>query len=84
MVHAWLLGSTGGADGQEMTQRQYHEEIECPKRLVPCHNKCGEWVPAEELEQHMLKYCVKRPLPPLVCRTGCGLVFEGETDRQTR
>lgn len=69
------------AEGQEeVTFRQYHEEVLCVRRLVPCDNKCGEWVAFEKLEQHLQTACVKRQLPPLACRLGCGLVFRGKQE----
>jgi len=61
--------------------QQIHEETECPRRLVPCRLKCGEWVAFEDLETHMLELCVKRPANPIMCRFGCGKVFGGSLEK---
>ena len=57
--------------------RNYHELFECPRRLVPCPLRCGELVHFDGLEAHVRDECVKRPVPPMPCRLGCGLMFAG-------
>jgi hypothetical protein len=49
----------------------------CPRRLVPCPRRCGEYIVHEEVGRHLALLCVNRPAPPLVCRLGCGMLFEG-------
>eukprot|EP00752_Nemacystus_decipiens_P009918 g8850.t1 len=61
--------------------QQHHEEAECPRRLVPCGQRCGEWLPFEDLMKHMKVSCVKRPFPPVKCRLGCGEEFHGGLHR---
>jgi hypothetical protein len=62
-------------------QRQFHEEEQCTRRLVPCTLKCGEWIHCDMLENHIAHECVKRPVPPMPCRLGCGEMFEGGAHR---
>ena len=64
-----------------MTVQQYHEQLACPKRLVPCPNNCLEWVRFEILESHMNLLCVKRPAKPIFCRLGCGISFGGISEK---
>lgn len=64
-----------------MSLQDYHEEVVCPRRLVPCERKCGEWVPFSDLQEHMDNLCIKRPFPPLLCRLGCGAQFAGGAHR---
>jgi len=59
------------------TMQQVHEQDECPKRLVPCDRRCGEWVAADALDHHMTVMCIKRPFPEIWCRLGCGVYFKG-------
>ena len=61
----------------EVTVQQHHEEFDCPRRLVSCPRRCGEWINYEDLDEHMDHQCVKRPFPPLACRLGCGETFSG-------
>ena len=61
----------------ELPFRQYHEFYECSRRQVPCPLKCGELVHYDELEKHVKDECVKRPVPPMPCRLGCGKMFYG-------
>jgi hypothetical protein len=61
----------------EMTVQQYHETLECPKRLVMCPLQCLEWVCAEVLDFHLRELCTKRPAEPIFCRLGCGASFGG-------
>jgi hypothetical protein len=77
-LEKWEGSMAGEGEGVGLTFREVHEQVECPRRLTPCSNHCGEWVVAEQLEHHLLARCVKRPLPPLECRVGCGLEFKGE------
>ena len=58
-------------------RQQIHEQDECPKRLIPCERRCGEFVAADKLEHHMQCLCIKRPFPPIRCRLGCGELFAG-------
>ena len=58
-------------------RQQIHEQDECPKRLIPCERRCGEFVAADKLEHHMQCLCIKRPFPPIRCRLGCGELFSG-------
>lgn len=44
-------------------------------------NRCGEWLPFEDLMKHMKVSCVKRPFPPVKCRLGCGEEFHGGLHR---
>jgi len=60
-----------------MTYRQWHERQDCGRRLVPCARRCGEWVPADDVEHHLEHECIKRPLPELACRLGCDAIFKG-------
>ena len=60
-----------------MSSTQVHEQDECPKRLVPCDRRCGEWVAADALDHHMTVMCIKRPFPEIWCRLGCGVYFKG-------
>lgn len=64
-----------------MTVQQYHEQLGCPKRLVPCPNMCHEWVVFDTLDEHVHKLCVKRPAKPILCRLGCGASFGGLTEQ---
>ena len=68
-----------------VTVQQMHEEKECPRRLVRCPQKCGEWVNFEDLSHHLDHACLKRPLPPLLCRNeGCGATFTGGAHRMVQ
>ena len=58
-------------------RQQIHEQDECPKRLIPCERRCGEFIAADKLEHHMQCLCIKRPFPPIRCRLGCGELFAG-------
>lgn len=60
-----------------VTFQQWHEKHECDRRLVACGRKCGEWVPFVEMDHHFTNLCVKRPVPTLYCRLGCGASFGG-------
>ena len=71
----WVAIQTTG--DRMMTYQEFHERSECGRRLVPCDRRCGEWVAADDLEDHLLTKCIKRPMPELVCRLGCGAVFKG-------
>ena len=73
-----LRGSRGGfATASFPHRQQIHEQDECPKRLIPCERRCGEFVAADKLEHHMQCLCIKRPFPPIRCRLGCGELFAG-------
>jgi hypothetical protein len=48
---------------------------------VPCPRRCGEYIVHEEVGRHLAMLCVNRPAPPLVCRQGCGMKFEGGLHR---
>lgn len=63
------------------TVQKHHEKHACPRRLVRCKRRCGEWVHYEDLSRHLAETCVKRPFPPLQCRLGCGLTFSGGVHR---
>lgn len=63
-----------------VTQQQYHETEECPKRLMMCPRQCLEWVCAEVLDQHLSEQCTKRPAKPIACRLGCGAKFGGHVE----
>lgn len=63
-----------------ITQQQYHETEECPKRLIMCPKQCLEWVCAELLDKHLAEQCTKRPAKPIACRLGCGLKFGGHVE----
>lgn len=58
--------------------QQYHEESECPKRLIPCPRQCLEWIVFDQLQHHMDIMCIKRPAQELICTLGCGESFGGE------
>lgn len=64
----------------EITVQQFHETLECPKRLVICPLQCLEWVCAEILDHHMNEVCTKRPAKPIPCRLGCGVTFGGRIE----
>ncbi len=64
----------------EMTVQQFHETMECPKRLIMCPLQCLEWVCAENLDRHMKDLCTKRPADPIFCRLGCGMQFGGRIE----
>lgn len=51
----------------------------CGSRMVYCPRDCGVWLPHVHLERHMRKLCVKRPVGDLLCRLGCGRVYQGGT-----
>jgi hypothetical protein len=72
-----LLNELGRSIEVQAPYQQYHEEVECTRRLVPCTLKCGEWIHFDCLEHHVTHTCVKRPVPPMPCRFGCGALFEG-------
>jgi hypothetical protein len=61
--------------------RKTHLGEECPKRSVECPRHCGENVVWDVLQKHMDTACVKRPVPPIECRLGCGKIFAGGNDR---
>lgn len=63
-----------------VTQQQYHETEECPKRLMMCPRQCLEWVCAELLDVHLSEQCTKRPAKPILCRLGCGAKFGGAVE----
>lgn len=63
-----------------ITQQQYHETDECPKRLVMCPKQCLEWVCAELMDKHLSEQCTKRPAKPIKCRLGCGATFGGHVE----
>jgi hypothetical protein len=63
-----------------VTQQQYHETDECPKRLVMCPKNCLEWVVAELMDKHLTEQCTKRPAKPILCRNGCGEKFGGQVE----
>jgi hypothetical protein len=63
-----------------VTQQQYHETEECPKRLMMCPKQCLEWVCAELLDKHLAEQCTKRPAKPILCRLGCGVSFGGQVE----
>ena len=69
-------GAFMAADGT-LPFRMYHELFECPRRLVPCPLRCGELVHFDQLDTHLRDDCVKRPVPPMPCRLGCGKMFAG-------
>jgi hypothetical protein len=48
--------------------------------LVNCPNQCLEWVPFENLDDHLRDLCTKRPAQPLLCRLGCGALFGGSVE----
>lgn len=60
-----------------VTNQQYHETQECPKRLIMCPKNCLEWVVADTLQKHLIELCTKRPAKPITCRLGCGMKFGG-------
>ena len=64
-----------------MTVQQYHEQLGCPKRLVPCPLMCLEWLRFEILDNHIQVLCVKRPAKSIHCRLGCGAFFGGTTEK---
>ena len=64
-----------------ITNQQWHETEECPKRLVVCPMNCLEWVVFEKLPHHMEHLCTKRPAEPLVCRLGCNALFGGSVEK---
>ena len=75
-----LHGDHPSEELEGITNQQYHETEECPKRLVICPMNCLEWVVFELLEKHMSELCTKRPAQPLECRLGCGMLFGGTTE----
>lgn len=75
------LAESSFAQYPELTVQRHHEEKECPRRLVGCPRRCGEWINFEDLKVHVDTLCVKRPFPPLVCRLGCGETFSGGVHR---
>lgn len=50
---------------------------ECASRIVLCPRDCGVWVPHVHLDHHMCELCMKRPVGDLLCRLGCGQVYQG-------
>ena len=61
--------------------RKRHNTVECPKRRVECPRDCGQAVVFDEMDEHLEVLCPKRPVPPLPCRLGCGVVFKGGWDQ---
>lgn len=62
--------------------RKVHETMECPKRMVPCDNRCGEMIRFDLMEGHLEKDCVKRPVPALPCKFNCGWKISGGLEDQ--
>ncbi|KAF0755763.1 hypothetical protein AaE_004865, partial [Aphanomyces astaci] len=67
--------------GGDHTELEWHELYECNSRLIKCPRDCGAWVPNDALQHHTDFTCVKRPVPDLECRVGCGKVFNGANNR---
>ncbi|GBG33054.1 Ankyrin repeat domain-containing protein 1 [Hondaea fermentalgiana] len=62
--------------------RETHETMECPKRMVPCDNRCGETIRFDLMKDHLTHDCVKRPVPALPCKLGCGWKISGGLEDQ--
>ncbi|KAG6976715.1 hypothetical protein JG688_00001061 [Phytophthora aleatoria] len=70
-----------------MERRQWREVIydhesendeQCLSRIVYCPRECGVWLPHFDLAvPHMRDLCVRRPVGDLLCRLGCGRVYQG-------
>ena len=58
-----------------------HETEECPQRLVECPLNCGMYVSFLNIPHHTKEECPKRPVPDVVCRVGCGQIFEAKGQR---
>lgn len=61
-------------ESESITFQQYHQQYDCPKRLVYCPRQCLEWVAFEDLQKHLDEKCPKRPASPIYCRLGCNQV----------
>ncbi|KAH9061706.1 hypothetical protein Ae201684P_021041 [Aphanomyces euteiches] len=64
----------------EKIELDWHEVYECKSRLVQCPRECGAWIQNDQLPHHMDYMCIKRPVPDLYCRVGCGKIFHGATN----
>ncbi|ETW00746.1 hypothetical protein H310_07292 [Aphanomyces invadans] len=67
--------------GRDQSELEWHEVYECSSRLIKCPRDCGVWVSNDALQHHTDFTCVKRPVPDLACRVGCGKVFAGANNR---
>ncbi|OQR90625.1 hypothetical protein ACHHYP_05368 [Achlya hypogyna] len=59
----------------------WHEMHECATRLIKCPRDCGMWVALDQVDVHSNERCVRRPVSGLMCRLGCGQLFEGENNQ---
>lgn len=75
------LGCALVLEHQRWKQMIYEHEDEhrthCDSRISYCPRDCGVWIPHLRLEHHMHELCMKRPVGDLLCRLGCGKIYQG-------
>lgn len=62
---------------QEIYAHEAEKDSKCNSRIFFCPRDCGVWVPHLHLAHHMRELCMKRPVGDLLCRLGCGKVYQG-------
>lgn len=62
---------------ETISNHEAEDASHCSSRIVFCPRACGVWLPHVHLERHMRELCVKRPVGDLLCRLGCGRVYQG-------
>ncbi|KAG1705146.1 hypothetical protein DVH05_004082 [Phytophthora capsici] len=75
------LGCTVVMERRQWCETIYDHESEneeqCSCRIVYCSRDCGVWLPHFDLAVHMKDLCVRRPVGDLLCRLGCGQIYQG-------